>query len=160
MRIAIGSDHRGFTLKTHLIKILNQATHEVVDVGTDSDQSVDYPDVAAAVGEHVSQQQVERGILICGTGIGMSITANKLPGVRAAPCHNVETAEISRRHNDLNVLCLAASGDHLETTAEEIVQIWLNTPFEAGRHARRLKKITALEDAKAVSPPADPSSSC
>ena len=160
MRIAIGSDHRGFTLKTHLIKILNQAAHEVVDVGTDSDQSVDYPDVAATVGEHVSQQQVERGILICGTGIGMSITANKFSGVRAAPCHNVEAAEISRQHNDLNVLCLAASGDHLETTAENIVQTWLKTPFEAGRHARRLEKITALENAKAVSPPVDPSSSC
>jgi len=160
MRIAIGSDHRGFTLKTHLIKILNQAAHEVVDVGTDSDQSIDYPDVAGAVGKHVSEQQVERGILICGTGIGMSITANKFPGVRAAPCDNVETAEISRQHNDLNVLCLAANGDNLETTAENIVQAWLKTPFEAGRHARRLEKITAIENAKAASPPADPSSSC
>ena len=160
MRIAIGSDHRGFSLKTHLIQMLNQAAHEVVDVGTNSDQSVDYPDVAAAVGEHVSQQQVERGILICGTGIGMSITANKFSGVRAAACHNTETAELSRQHNDLNVLCLAANDDHPETTAEKIVQIWLETPFEAGRHARRLEKISALEDIKAVDRPADSSSSC
>ena len=160
MRIAIGSDHRGFSLKTHLIEMLKQATHEVIDVGTDSDVSVDYPDVAAAVGEHVSQQQVERGILICGTGIGMSITANKFSGVRAAPCYDAETAELSRQHNDLNVLCLAANGDHAEATAETIVQTWLKTSFEAGRHARRLEKISTLEDAKTLNGPADSSSSC
>ena len=159
MRIAIGSDHRGFSLKTHLIEMLNQAAHEVIDVGTDSDQSVDYPDVAGAVGDHVSRQLVERGILICGTGIGMSITANKFSGVRAAPCHNTETAELSRQHNNLNVLCLAANGEHPETTAEKIVRIWLKTPFEAGRHARRLEKISAFEDTKTADRPADSSSS-
>lgn len=160
MRIAIGSDHRGFSLKTHLIEMLSKAAHELVDVGTDSDLSVDYPDVAAAVAAHVSQQQAERGILICGTGIGMSITANKFSGVRAAACHNAETAELSRQHNDLNVLCLAANGDHSETLAETIVQTWLETPFEAGRHARRLEKISALEDAKTVDDSADSSSTC
>ena len=159
MRIAIGSDHRGFLLKSHLIEMLNQAEHEVLDVGTDSDQSVDYPDVAAAVGDHVSRQQVERGILICGTGIGMSITANKFSGVRAAPCHDAETAELSRQHNDLNVLCLAANSEDPETTAETIVRTWLKTSFEAGRHARRLEKISALEDLKTADRPTD-SSSC
>ena len=160
MRIAIGSDHRGFSLKAHLIEMLNQAAHEVIDVGTDSDVSVDYPDVAAAVGEHVSHQQVERGILICGTGIGMSITANKFSGVRAAPCLDPETAELSRQHNDLNVLCLAANGDDAEAAAETIVQTWLKTEFEAGRHARRLEKIATLENAKTPNDTTDSSSSC
>jgi len=160
MRIAIGSDHRGVSLKAHLVEILNEAAHEVIDVGTNSNVSVDYPDVAAAVGEHVSQQQVERGILICGTGIGMSITANKFSGVRAAPCLDAETAELSRQHNDLNVLCLAANGDHPETAAETIVQTWLKTPFEAGRHARRLEKISTLENANPHNGSSDSPSSC
>ena len=145
MRIAIGSDHRGVSLKAHLVQILNQWDHEVVDVGTDSEESVDYPDIASAVGSQVSEQQVERGILICGTGIGMAITANKFSGVRAAPCGDTETAEVTRRHNDLNVLCLPANDLTSETQTDALVQTWLDTPFDAGRHARRLEKITALE---------------
>lgn len=155
MRIAIGSDHRGFSLKSHLIEVLVGWEHEVVDLGPDSDLSIDYPDIASAVGEQVSEQQVERGILICGTGIGMSITANKFSGVRAAPCHDSATAELSRRHNDLNILCLAAKDDSIGTTAAELVEIWLQTPFDAGRHARRLEKIAALENRTAADDKSD-----
>jgi ribose 5-phosphate isomerase B len=105
---------------------------------------VDYPDVAWLVAESVSRGEVDRGILICGTGLGMCIAANKVAGVRAAPCHDDLTAEMSRRHNDLNVLCLSA--DLLgEKLIDRMVQIWLDTPFESGRHARRVAKISALE---------------
>jgi ribose 5-phosphate isomerase B len=115
-----------------------------MDVGADGNESVDYPDVAAVVAEKVSKGEVDRGILICGTGIGMCIAANKFTGVRAAPCHDDITAEMSRRHNDLNVLCLSA--DLLgEKLIDRMVEIWLNTEFEGGRHARRVEKITELE---------------
>jgi ribose 5-phosphate isomerase B len=116
----------------------------VFDFGTDDSGPVDYPDVAAAVAGRVSRGEVERGILICGSGLGMCIVANKFPGVRAAPCHDDLTAEMSRRHNDLNVLCL--SGDILgERLVDRLVTIWLNTEFEGGRHARRVQKIADLE---------------
>ena len=108
MRISIGSDHRGVDVKRQIIDLLRQLGHDVFDVGTQSDESVDYPDIAAEVGRRVSQSESDRGILICGTGIGMAIVANKFPGVRAAPCHDDLTAEMSRRHNDLNILCLSA----------------------------------------------------
>ncbi len=144
MRIAIGSDHRGFGVKQKIGELLLRFNHEVEDVGAFSLESVDYPDVAAIVGAKVSKGEVDRGILICGTGIGMSIAANKFPGVRAAPCHDDITAEMSRRHNDLNVLCLSA--DLLgEKLIDRMVEIWLNTEFEGGRHARRVEKITELE---------------
>jgi ribose 5-phosphate isomerase B len=144
MRIVIGSDHRGFSVKEKLLDVLEQQGHEVVDAGTKNTDSVDYPDIAAAVAEKVSQQQVDRGILICGTGIGMAITANKVPGVRAATCHDELTAQMCRRHNDVNVLCL--SGDMLgERNLEGLVQVWLSTEFEGGRHARRLDKIAELD---------------
>lgn len=144
MRIAIGSDHRGFNIKQKLIDLVGRLGHEVLDVGTNSSESVDYPDVASIVGTKVSQGEVERGILICGTGIGMSIVANKFPGVRAAPCHDDLSAEMSRRHNDLNVLCLSA--DMLgERLIDRMVEIWLKTEFEGGRHARRVEKISKLE---------------
>ena len=159
MRIAIGSDHRGVSLKAHLAELLAQWGHDVMDVGTDSEESVDYPDIASAVGNQVSQEQVDRGILICGTGIGMAITANKFSGVRAAPCGNTETAEVSRRHNDLNVLCLPANDLGSETQTDMLVRTWLDTPFDAGRHARRLEKITALEKPTASNGPGDSSSS-
>ncbi len=147
MRIAIGSDHRGVSLKAHLVQILNQWDHEVVDVGTDSEESVDYPDIASAVGNQVSEQQVDRGILICGTGIGMCIVANKFDGVRAAPIHDDITAALSRQHNDLNVLCLSA--DLISDQAlERIVTTWLKTEFEGGRHARRLEKVAKIETDK------------
>jgi ribose 5-phosphate isomerase B len=144
MRIVIGSDHRGFSVKSKLQEVLTRLGHEVDDVGTHSAESCDYPDVAAKVGERVSQGQADRGILICGTGLGMCIAANKFHGVRAAPCHDDLTAELSRRHNDLNVLCLSADllGERL---IDRMVEIWLSTPFEGGRHARRVEKIAELE---------------
>ena len=105
---------------------------------------VDYPDVAADVARRVSKHEVDRGILVCGSGLGMCIAANKFPGVRAAPCHDDLTAEMSRRHNDLNVLCLSADllGERL---VDRMVELWMNTPFEGGRHARRVEKIAQLE---------------
>jgi ribose 5-phosphate isomerase B len=144
MRIIVGSDHRGHQVKQKVIDLVRRLGHEVIDEGTDGGCSVDYPDVAAQVGSMVSKGEVDRGILICGTGIGMSIAANKFPGVRAAPCHDDLTAEMSRRHNDLNVLCLSA--DMLgEKLIDRMVAIWLNTEFEGGRHARRVEKIAGLE---------------
>jgi ribose 5-phosphate isomerase B len=144
MRIAVGSDHRGFTVKERIVELLKRLNVDVRDVGTHDCASVDYPDIGAAVAELVSTGQVDRGILICGTGIGMCITANKFPGVRAAPCHDDLSAEMSRRHNDLNVLCLSA--DMLgERLIDRMVEIWLKTDFEGGRHARRVAKIADLE---------------
>lgn len=144
MKIAIGSDHRGFEVKRRLVVLLRHAEHEVLDVGTGSDDSCDYPDYAFLVGRAVSEQKVDRGILICGTGIGMSISANKIPGVRAALCHDSITAEMSRRHNNANILCLSADllGDEL---IERMTRIWLETAFEGGRHIRRLEKIMRFE---------------
>lgn len=144
MRIAIGSDHRGVNVKAKLVDFVREMGHEVIDEGTDSTDSVDYPDIASVVGGKVSRGDVERGILICGTGIGMSIAANKFPHVRATPIQDEVTAEMSRRHNDLNVLCLSA--DMLgERNLDNLVRIWLETEFEGGRHARRLHKISGLE---------------
>lgn len=144
MRIAIGSDHRGFQMKSKLVEVLRQLGHDVRDLGTHSPESCDYPDIASQVAGDVSRQEAERGILICGTGIGMQITANKFAGVRAATCHDEFTAEMSRRHNDVNVLCLSA--DMLgERRVDQLVKLWLATSFEGGRHARRLDKITEIE---------------
>jgi len=147
MKIAIGSDHRGFEVKRRLLVLLRQAEHEVLDLGTGSDDSCDYPDFAFLVGRLVSEQKVDRGILICGTGIGMCISANKIPGVRAALCHDSITAEMSRRHNNANILCLSADllGDEL---IERMTRIWLETAFEGGRHIRRLEKISRFETDK------------
>lgn len=144
MKIAIGSDHRGIAAKQRIIAICKQLSHEPIDFGTESPTSVDYPDIAFPVAQAVGQGQVDRGILICGTGIGMSIAANKVKGVRAAPCHDSITAELSRSHNDSNVMCL--SGDLLgEQLIERMVKIWLQTPFDGGRHARRVEKIGQYE---------------
>ena len=144
MRIAVGSDHRGADLRSKLIDFLRRLDQVVVDATEDASDADDYPDIAAAVARKVANHEVDRGILVCGTGVGMCIVANKIPGVRAAPCHDDVTAELSRRHNDLNVLCL--SGDLLgEKLADRLVEIWLKTPFEGGRHARRNQKIAALE---------------
>lgn len=145
MRIAIGSDHRGVQLKAKIVELLQGMGHEVDDVGPQAETSVDYPDYAAQVAGKVSAQQVERGILICGTGIGMAIAANKFPGVRAAPCNDELTAEMSRRHNDLNVLCLSADLLGGSPRVEPLLKTWLDTPFEGGRHARRVEKITELD---------------
>lgn len=144
MRVAVGSDHRGFQVKTKLIELLQRLGHEVFDAGPSGAESVDYPDLAEVVGRRVANNESDRGILICGTGLGMCIAANKIDGVRAAPCHDDLTAEMSRRHNDLNVLCLSA--DLLgEKLIDRMVEIWLITEFEAGRHARRVEKITKIE---------------
>src|SRR5713101_7463466 len=144
MKIAIGSDHRGFEAKRRLVAFLKQFGHEVIDVGASGPESVDYPDYAFQVAQAVSEQRVERGILICGTSIGMCIAANKVKGVRAAPCHDSITAEMSRRHNNANVLCLSADllGEEL---IDRMARIWLETEFEGGRHARRVEKITRFE---------------
>lgn len=145
MRIAIGSDHRGVQLKARLLQTFSSQGHEFLDAGADSDQAVDYPDIASTVSQRVLSNEAERGILICGTGIGMAITANKFPGIRAAVCQDELTAETCRRHNDANVLCLP--GDLPVERAARIVEIWLATAFEGGRHARRLDKIAQIEQA-------------
>jgi len=131
-------------MRAKIADLLRTLGQDVIDVGSDGHSSVDYPDIAAGVAGRVSRGEVDRGILVCGTGIGMAIVANKFPGVRAAPCHDYVTAEMSRRHNDLNVLCL--SGDVLgERLADRLIEIWLTTEFEGGRHQRRVDKIKALE---------------
>jgi ribose 5-phosphate isomerase B len=144
MKVAIGSDHRGFDAKRNICALLQQLGHEVLDLGTHGKESCDYPDFAFQVAQAVGRGDAERGILICGTGIGMCISANKVHGVRAAPCHDSITAEMSRRHNDANVLCLSADllGPDL---IDRMVRIWLDTPFEGGRHARRVEKIQRIE---------------
>ena len=144
MRVAIGADHRGFSIRVKLVELVQRLGHEVIDVGAFTPDAVDYPDIAADVADKVSHGEVDRGILVCGTGLGMCIAANKVHGVRAAPCHDDITAEMSRRHNDANILCLSA--DMLgERLIDRMVEIWLATPFEGGRHARRVDKITELE---------------
>jgi ribose 5-phosphate isomerase B len=144
MRIAIGTDHRGFAIRSKVVDLVRQLGHEAIDTGTFSPDSVDYPDIAAEVARKISHGEADRGILVCGTGLGMCIAANKFPGVRAAPCHDDLTAEMSRRHNDSNILCLSADllGERL---IDHMIEIWLNTPFEGGRHARRVEKITGIE---------------
>lgn len=144
MRIAIGCDHAGFLLKEELKAYLQVLGHEVEDMGTHSLESVDYPDYARQVAEAVAQGKVERGIVICGTGIGSSIVANKVPGVRAALCHESYTARMSREHNDSNVLALGGRVLGVEL-AKEIVQVWLASEFQGGRHARRVEKIKTIE---------------
>ena len=145
MRVAIGADHAGYELKEAVARLVEGMGHEVHDFGPSRPESVDYPDFARKVARGVSQGRFDRGILICGTGIGMCITANKVPGIRAALCHDHLTARLSREHNDANVLCL---GGRLigPALAAEIVETWLQTAFQGGRHARRLDKIRALED--------------
>jgi ribose 5-phosphate isomerase B len=147
MKIAIGSDHRGVSVRQRIIPFLQKLGHEVIDFGPEATGSVDYPDYAHKVAKAVSAGEVDRGILICGTGIGMCIAANKIRGVRAAPCHDSITAELSRSHNDANVLCLSADllGEEL---IERMLKIWLETKFEGGRHSRRVEKIMKVEKEK------------
>jgi RpiB/LacA/LacB family sugar-phosphate isomerase len=144
MRIAIGTDHRGFEAKTKLSEALRADGHEVIDCGTNSPEPCDYPDPAFRVASRVSHGQADRGVLICMSGIGMAIAANKVDGVRAGLCHKSATAKLSREHNDANVLVLS-SMEALEPM-EVIVRAWLATPFEGGRHARRVDKITLIEN--------------
>jgi ribose 5-phosphate isomerase B len=144
MRIAIGADWVGVDLKAGLADFLRQAGHEVQDAGAHSEEMNDYPDFAEIVGGAVAHGQAERGIVICGTGIGMSIAANKVLGVRAALCHDAFTVARSREHNDANVLALGAWVVSLPH-AKELVDLFLNTPYDAGRHIPRLTKIRELE---------------
>ncbi len=131
-------------MKNRLIQLIESLGHAVQDFGPDSNESVDYPDYASRVARSVATDDVDRGILICGTGIGMCIAANKFAGVRAANCNDSVTAELSRLHNDANVVCLSA--DQLsDQLADQIIQIWLKTEFEGGRHVRRLEKIATFE---------------
>ncbi|HZR47692.1 MAG TPA: ribose 5-phosphate isomerase B [Candidatus Manganitrophaceae bacterium] len=147
MKITIASDHAGFGLKSRILRYLTEKNLETSDLGPDGRDSVDYPDFAVKVAMSVSDGRSDLGILICGTGIGMSIAANKVPGIRAALCHNVATAEASRRHNDANVLVL---GERVldEATALQIVETWLASEFDAGRHQKRIEKIRAIEQAE------------
>ncbi|MBA7631012.1 putative sugar phosphate isomerase YwlF [subsurface metagenome] len=147
MKIVVGSDHRGFEAKKQVKAIITQLGHECIDVGTDSSDPVDYPDPAYLAAVAVSKKQAERAILACGTGIGMSITANKIRGIRAALCHDELSAQISRHHNDANVLCIAADLTG-EVLLRKIVEVWLNTEFSGGRHLRRVRKIAAIEEGK------------
>jgi ribose 5-phosphate isomerase B len=144
LRIAIGSDHAGFPVKEAIRKYLEGAGYAVDDQGTSSEDSVDYPDYGKAVGERVATKQDDLGIVVCGSGIGISIAANKVPGIRAALAHNVITAQLAREHNDANVLALGA---RIVTPAAalEMVQTFLTTPYAGGRHQRRLDKITQIE---------------
>jgi ribose 5-phosphate isomerase B len=144
MKIAVGSDHAGFALKEQVRPILEAAGHEVVDVGTDSEESTDYPLYAADAARLVASGDAERAVLVCGSGVGVSIVANKVDGVRAVNAHDADEAEMSRRHNDANVLALA--GRRLEEgNAAEIVERFLGTEFEGGRHQRRVDQIGDVE---------------
>ena len=146
MKIAIGADHAGFQLKDSLKKLLDEMGVAYQDFGTSSAQSVDYPDFAKAVAEGVSGGSFDRGILVCGTGVGMAIAADKVAGVRSAAIVDTDTAKLAREHNDLNVLTLGARVLP-ESRAREIVKAFLNTPFAGGRHSTRLEKIHAIEPA-------------
>ena len=145
MKLAIGCDHGGFELKEEVLKFIRTVANiQASDLGPSSGESVDYPDFGAKVSDAVSKGTADRGILICGTGIGMSIVANKYPNVRAALCHDHFTAQMSREHNDANLLVM---GERVlgKGVALDIVKTWLDTPFGGGRHQKRLDKITALE---------------
>jgi ribose 5-phosphate isomerase B len=144
MKIAIGTDHAGFDFKESLKKFLEQQGHQVTDHGTFDRQSSDYPDFALKVGEAVLSGAQEKGILICGAGHGMSIAANKIPGIRAATCYDDYSARMSRQHNDANVLVLP-SRVIAATRGQELALIFIQTAFEAGRHAGRLEKIHGIE---------------
>ena len=147
MKIALGCDHRGYEVKEQIKVILTELGHEFIDFGANSNEPVDYPDTAYLASKAVSTKEADRGILICATGIGMSMAANKVPGVRAALCHEELIAQVSRVHNDSNVLCL--SGDQIgETLLRKMVEVWLNTEFSGGRHQRRVNKIQAIEQGK------------
>jgi ribose 5-phosphate isomerase B len=148
MKIAIASDHAGYQFKNKVIQFLKDSNYDYTDFGTDSETSVDYPDFAFKAAEAVSSGKYQKGILICGTGLGMCIAANKVKGIRAVACHDTFTAEMSRRHNDANVLCLGAKVVK-ENKLAALLKIWLETAFESedgkSRHQRRLQKISDYE---------------
>ena len=144
MRIAIGADHAGFALKLHLATTLAADGHEIVDHGTDSPSSVDYPPICAAVAGSVVDGGADMGIVLGGSGQGEQVAANKVVGIRAALCNDLYTARLSRAHNDANVLAMGGRIVAPEL-ADEIVRLWLSTPFEGGRHQRRIDQISAIE---------------
>ncbi len=148
MKIALGADHRGFGLKEAIARRLRALHHTVIDEGTTTDASVDYTDFAIAAAEDVARGDADRGILICGSGVGMSIAANKVDGVRAALAVDAEGAKLARAHNDANVLALGAWQEGDEARVFAIVEAFLATDFEGGRHARRVDKIRAYEEGK------------
>jgi RpiB/LacA/LacB family sugar-phosphate isomerase len=144
MRIAIGTDHRGLEFKKFVIKLLTEMGHSYQDYGAFSTEPVDYPDIAGEVCGAIMKKQCDRGILICGTGIGMSMAANKFRGIRAALCCDVFSATRAREHNDANVICLGA--ERGENGVKEMLEAFLNTPFEGGRHQPRLDKMRQIEE--------------
>jgi ribose 5-phosphate isomerase B len=144
MKIAIGADHAGFALKDQVRDALRQAGHEVIDAGTNSTESTDYPDYAAVVAHQVVSGAADRGVLVCSTGVGMSIAANKIDGIRAALAVNPDEVRLTRAHNDANIITLGARYTD-PPAASEMVRVFLETPFEGGRHARRIGKIAELE---------------
>ena len=155
MKIAVASDHRGFTAKERVTALLVSLGHEVEDFGCNSSASCDYPDHGFKAAEHIARGGADAGILLCGTGIGMSITANKVRGIRASLCHDELTAERARRHNDANVLCLPADllGEEL---IKRVVDAWISTPFDGGRHKSRIEKISHYETNGQWIDPQDP----
>ena len=147
MKIVIGSDHRGYDIKQQIKAIATELGHECIDVGTSDNNPVDYPDLAYLAATAVSNKEADRAILACATGIGMSMAANKVNGIRAALCHDELSAQISRDHNDANILCLSA--DQIGVVLlRKMVEVWLSTEFRGGRHERRVRKIEAIEEGK------------
>lgn len=147
MKIAVGCDHRGFELKEKIKVMITELGHEYVDFGSNSNEPVDYPDTAYLAATAVATKQADRAILACASGIGMSMAANKVNGIRAALCHDELTAQASRGHNDANILCLPA--DQIsESLLRKMVEVWLKTDFLGGRHQRRVNKIQAIEEGK------------
>ncbi len=155
MRVAVGNDHRGVGVKQRVVNLLKELGHEVTDHGTDAPASCDYPDYGFVVAHAVAGGAADRGVLLCATGHGMCMTANKVAGIRAVNCRDVLDAELSRRHNDANVLCMSADliGEEL---IDRIVRTWLSADFEAGRHQRRRDKIAAFEQTNPLSAPKAP----
>ena len=147
MKIVVGSDHRGFDIKQQIIAIATEMGHECIDVGTSDNNPVDYPDLAYLAATTVSKKEADRAILACATGIGMCMAANKVKGIRAALCHDELSAQISRDHNNSNILCLSA--DQIGVLLlRKMVEVWLRTEFSGGRHERRVRKIAAIEEGK------------
>lgn len=144
MKIAIGSDHRGTSQRHTIAAAVAAAGHEPIDCGTFSTESVDYPDIAANVARKVAAGQADRGVLLCGTGIGVSIAANKIAGIRAAVCWDLDSVRLSRQHNDANILCLSAERFSPQEY-QQMIALWLDTPFEGGRHTQRVAKIGFLD---------------
>ncbi len=147
MRVAIGSDHRGFEAKQQIKAIATELGHECIDFGTNDNNPVDYPDLAYVTASAVSRKEADCAILICATGIGMCMAANKVRGIRAALCHDELSAQISRDHNDANVLCLSADQVGV-VLLRKMIEVWLYTSFSGGRHARRVRKVAAIEEGR------------